>query len=160
MSDDAFAVEAAEEPVGPRARNVRVVIRYQGAATIRQGKTVIEGACVVELEDDQLAEPALPWSRRFHDPAPGAKSKKDASRRWLNRLRWNRQPARTALIPTAAQDQLPRLLRLRRRALPGSGFTKSRRDRGLTDRRLSRVGGNATCQVGGSSAPAGRSASG
>jgi hypothetical protein len=81
MSDDAFAVEAAEEPVGPRARNVRVVIRYQGAATIWQGKTVIEGACVVESEDDQLAEPALPWSGRFHDPAPGANV--EEGREWL-----------------------------------------------------------------------------
>ena len=55
-----------------RARNVRSVIRYQGSATIRQGKTVIEGECVVESGGDQLAELGLPWSGRFHDPAPGA----------------------------------------------------------------------------------------
>jgi hypothetical protein len=48
------------------------VIRYQGSATLRQGKTVIEGECVVESEGDQLAEPDLPWSGRFHDPAPAA----------------------------------------------------------------------------------------
>src|SRR6266508_5355794 len=64
-------------PCGPsrsglRERNVRLVIRYQGSATIRQGKTVIEGDCVVESAGDQLAEPDLPWSGRFHDPGPRA----------------------------------------------------------------------------------------
>jgi hypothetical protein len=44
------------------------VIRYQGAATIRQGKTVIQGDCVIESEDDQLLDSDLPWSGRFHDP--------------------------------------------------------------------------------------------
>ena len=58
------------------------MIRYEGSATIRQGKTVIEGACVVESEDDQLAEPALPWSGRFHDPAPGANL--EEGRAWLH----------------------------------------------------------------------------
>jgi hypothetical protein len=68
----AFAVEVAAKPSRscPRARNVRLVIRYQGSATIRQGKTVIEGDCVVELGGDQRAESDLPWSGRFHDPAP------------------------------------------------------------------------------------------
>jgi hypothetical protein len=48
------------------------VIRYQGSATIRQGKTVIRGDCVIESEGDQLPEPDLPWSGRFHDPAAAA----------------------------------------------------------------------------------------
>jgi hypothetical protein len=87
-----------EEAVGrpylaPRARNVRLVIRYQGSATIRQGKTVIEGACVVESDDDQLAEPALPWSGRFHDPAPGANL--EEGRAWL---RLNEGPVREGAI--------------------------------------------------------------
>ena len=87
-----------EEAVGrpylaPRARNVRLVIRYQGSATIRQGKTVIEGACVVESDDDQLAEPALPWSGRFHDPAPGANL--EEGRAWL---RLNEEPVREGAI--------------------------------------------------------------
>jgi len=87
-----------EEAVGartwrPRARNVRLVIRYQGSATIRQGKTVIEGACVVESEDDQLAEPALPWTGRFHDPAPGANL--EAGSAWL---RLNEEPVREGAI--------------------------------------------------------------
>jgi hypothetical protein len=64
-----------------RARNVRLVIRYQGSATIQQGKTVIEGECVVESGGDQLAEPALPWSGRFHDPAPAASL--EEGRAWL-----------------------------------------------------------------------------
>jgi len=92
--DDAFAAEVAAEPVAaPRARNVRLVIRYQGNATIRQGKTVIDGACVVESEDDQLAEPALPWSGRFHDPATGAKL--EEGRAWL---RLNDEPVREGAI--------------------------------------------------------------
>src|SRR5438128_9854047 len=77
----------------PRARTVRLVIRYQGSATLRQGKTVIDGACVVESEDDQLAEPALPWSGRFHDPAPGANLEK--GRAWL---RLNEEPVREGVI--------------------------------------------------------------
>jgi hypothetical protein len=48
------------------------VIRFQGSATIRQGKTVIHGDCVVESEGERLREPDLPWSGRFHDPAPAA----------------------------------------------------------------------------------------
>jgi hypothetical protein len=76
-----------------RARNVRLVIRYQGSATIRQGKTVIEGECVVESEDDQLAEPALPWSGRFHDPAPVANL--EEGRAWL---RLNEEPVREGAI--------------------------------------------------------------
>jgi hypothetical protein len=69
------------------------VIRYKGAATIRQGKTVIEGACVFESEDDQLAEPALPWSGRFHDPAPGANL--EEGRAWL---RLDEEPFREGAI--------------------------------------------------------------
>jgi hypothetical protein len=64
-----------------RARNVLLVIRYQGRATIQQGKIVIEGECVVESGSDQLAEPALPWSGRFHDPAPAASL--EEGRAWL-----------------------------------------------------------------------------
>ena len=92
--DDAVAVEVAAEPVAvPRARTVRLVIRYQGSATIRQGKTVIEGACVVESEDDQLAEPALPWSGRFRDPAPAATL--EEGRAWLC---LNEEPVREGVI--------------------------------------------------------------
>jgi hypothetical protein len=69
------------------------VIRYQGSATIRQGKTVIEGDCVVESEDDQLAEPDLPWSGRFHDPAPAATLKE--GRAWL---RLDFEPVREGAI--------------------------------------------------------------
>ena len=69
------------------------MIRYQGTATIRQGKTVIEGTCVVESEDDQLAEPALPWSGRFHDPAPGPNL--EEGRVWL---RFNEEPVREGVI--------------------------------------------------------------
>lgn len=75
-----------------RARNVRLVIRYQGSATIRQGKTAIEGECVVESEGDQLAEP-LPWSGRFHDPAPVANL--EEGRAWL---RLNEEPVREGAI--------------------------------------------------------------
>ena len=80
----------------PRARNVRLVIRYQGSATIRQGKTVIEGACVVESEEsegNQLAEPDLPWSGCFHDPAPGANLEEE--RAWL---RLDEEPVREGAI--------------------------------------------------------------
>ena len=92
--DDAVAVEVAAEPVAvPRARTVRLVIRYQGSATIRQGKTVIEGACVVESEDDQLAERALPWSGRFRDPAPAATL--EEGRAWLC---LNEEPVREGAI--------------------------------------------------------------
>jgi hypothetical protein len=68
-----IAVEVAE-PVARASERVtfRLVIRYQGAATIRQGKTVIRGDCVIESEDNQLPEPDLPWSGRFHDPAAAA----------------------------------------------------------------------------------------
>ena len=94
MSDDAFAVKVAAEPVAaPRARNVRLVIRYQGSATLRQGKTVIEGDCVVESGGDQLAEPDLPWSGRFHDPAPGGNI--EEGRAWL---RLNDEPIREGAI--------------------------------------------------------------
>jgi hypothetical protein len=71
------------------------VIRYEGSATIRQGKTVIEGACVVESEDDQLAEPALPWSGRFHDPAPAPAANLEEGRAWL---RLNEEPVREGAI--------------------------------------------------------------
>jgi hypothetical protein len=69
------------------------VIRYQGSATIRQGKTVIEGACVVESDDDQLAEPDRPWAGRFHDPAPAAILAE--GRAWL---RLNEEPVREGAI--------------------------------------------------------------
>jgi hypothetical protein len=65
------------------------VIRYQGSATIQQGKTVIEGECVVDSGGDQLAEPDLPWSGRFHDPAPAASL--EQGRAWL---RLNDEPVR------------------------------------------------------------------
>jgi len=58
------------------------VIRYQGSATIRQGKTVIGGTCVVESEGEHQAEPDLQWSGRFHDPAPGANL--EEGRAWLH----------------------------------------------------------------------------
>jgi hypothetical protein len=58
------------------------VIRYQGSASIRQGKTVIEGECVVESEGDQLAEADLPWSGRVHALAPGASLEEE--RAWLH----------------------------------------------------------------------------
>jgi len=69
------------------------VIRYEGSATVRQGKTVIEGACVVESEDDQPADRALSWSGRFHDPAPGATL--EEGRAWL---RLNEEPIREGAI--------------------------------------------------------------
>jgi hypothetical protein len=69
------------------------VIRYQGSATIRQGKTVIEGECVVESEGDQLAESDLLWSGRFHDPAPAAKVAE--GRAWL---RLNEEPVREGVV--------------------------------------------------------------
>ena len=69
------------------------MIRYQGSATIRQGKTVIEGECVVESEGDQLAEADLPWSGRFHDPAPGANLEEE--RAWL---RLDEEPVREGAI--------------------------------------------------------------
>jgi hypothetical protein len=91
----AFAVEVASEPGRgcPRAFNVRLVIRYQGSATIRQGKTVIEGDCVVESGGDQLAEPDLPWSGRFHDPTPRVYL--EEGRAWL---RLNDEPIREGAI--------------------------------------------------------------
>ncbi len=76
-----------------RARSVRTVIRYEGSATVRQGTTVIEGECVVESEGDQLLEPDLPWSGRFHDPAPGANL--EEGRAWL---RFNEEPVREGVI--------------------------------------------------------------
>jgi hypothetical protein len=75
------------------ARNVRLVIRYQGSATIRQGKTEIQGDCVVESEDDQLAESDLPWSGRFHDPAAVVTLKQ--GRAWL---RLDVEPVREGAI--------------------------------------------------------------
>jgi hypothetical protein len=69
------------------------VIRYQGSATIRQGTTVIEGECVVESDGNQLAEPDLRWSGRFHDPAPGANL--EEGRAWL---RLNDEPVREGAI--------------------------------------------------------------
>jgi hypothetical protein len=76
-----------------RARNVRLVIRYQGSATIQQGKTMVEGECVVDSGGDQLAEPDLPWSGRFHDPAPAARL--EEGRAWL---RLNEEPVREGAI--------------------------------------------------------------
>ena len=83
------------EPVAaaPERVTFRPVIRYQGSASIRQGKTVIEGACVVESDDDQLAEPDLPWAGRFHDPAPAANLEKGPA--WL---RLNEDPVREGAI--------------------------------------------------------------
>jgi hypothetical protein len=83
------------EPVAaaPERVTFRPVIRYQGSATIRQGKTVIEGACVVESADDQLAELDLPWAGRFHDPAPAANL--EEGRAWL---RLNEEPVREGAI--------------------------------------------------------------
>ena len=69
------------------------MIRYQGNATIRQGKTVIEGNCVVESEDDQLRERDLPWSGRFHDPAAAATL--EEGRAWL---RLDVEPVREGAI--------------------------------------------------------------
>jgi hypothetical protein len=69
------------------------VIRYQGSATIQQGKLVIGGECVVESSGDQLAEPDLPWSGRFHDPAPAASL--EEGRAWL---RFNEEPIREGAI--------------------------------------------------------------
>ncbi len=69
------------------------MIRYQGSATIQQGKTVIEGECVVESGDDQLAEPDLPWSGRFRDPAPAASL--EEVRAWL---RLNHEPVREGAV--------------------------------------------------------------
>jgi hypothetical protein len=78
---------------GARRRNVRPVIRYQGSATIRQGKTVIDGECVVESADDRLAEPELAWAGRFHDPAPAANLEQGGA--WL---RLNEEPFREGAI--------------------------------------------------------------
>jgi hypothetical protein len=76
-----------------RARNVRPVIRYQGSATIQQGKLVIGGDCIVESGGDQKAEPDLPWSGRFHDPAAAASL--EEGRAWL---RLNEEPIREGAI--------------------------------------------------------------
>jgi hypothetical protein len=81
---DAAAPERVTSPL---------VIRYQGSATIRQGKTVIVGSCVVESDDDQLAEPGLPWAGRFHDPAPAVNLKE--GRAWL---RLTEEPVREGVI--------------------------------------------------------------
>lgn len=75
------------------------MIRYQGSATLRQGTTVIEGACVVESEGDQLAEPDLPWSGRFHDPAPGANL--EEGRAWL---RLDEEPVREGAVKITRAD--------------------------------------------------------
>lgn len=88
--DDAFAVEVAA--VRPRG-NVRLVIRYQGSATVRQRKTVRDGECVVESAGDHHAEPDLPWSGRFHDPSPAATL--EEGRAWL---RLNKEPVREGAI--------------------------------------------------------------
>jgi len=69
------------------------VIRYQGSATIQQGKTVIEGECVVDSGGDQLAERDLPWSGRFHDPAPAASLEEGGA--WL---RLDEEPVREGAI--------------------------------------------------------------
>jgi hypothetical protein len=69
------------------------VIRYQGSATIQQGKLVIGGDCIVESGVDQLAEPDLPWSGRFHDPASAASL--EEGRAWL---RLNEEPVREGAI--------------------------------------------------------------
>jgi len=63
------------------------VIRYQGSATIQQGKTVVEGECVVDSGGERLAEPDLPWSGRFHDSAPAASLEEGLA--WL---RLNEEP--------------------------------------------------------------------
>ena len=54
---------------------------------------MIEGECVVESEGDQLLESDLPWSGRFHDPAPRAKL--EEGRAWL---RLNQEPIREGAI--------------------------------------------------------------
>jgi hypothetical protein len=77
----------------PRGRNVWVVMRYQGSATIRQGKIVIEGECVVESQGEQLTESDLPWSGRFHDPA--ATENVAEGRAWL---RLNEEPVREGVV--------------------------------------------------------------
>lgn len=69
------------------------MIRYEGSATIRQGKTEIHGDCVVESEDDQLAKSDLPWSGRFHDPTPAATL--NEGRAWL---RLDVEPVREGAI--------------------------------------------------------------
>jgi len=56
-------------------------------------QAVIEGDCVVESGGDQLAEPDLPWSGRFHDPAPRANI--EEGRAWL---RLNDEPVREGAI--------------------------------------------------------------
>ncbi len=84
---------AGASRTAPERVTFRPVIRYQGSATIRQGKTVIEGACVVESGDDQLAELDLPWAGRFHDPATAANL--EEGRAWL---RLNEAPVREGAI--------------------------------------------------------------
>jgi hypothetical protein len=102
----------------PRARNVRPVIRYEGNATIRQGKTVIEGDCVVEsgaiswpslicrgLDASTILHPGRAPQKDVHGYAsatsPSVRRHQDHARRRrprrrrLNRLRRNRQPALT-----------------------------------------------------------------
>ncbi len=69
------------------------MIRFQGSATIRQGKTEIHGDCVVESEGERLREPDLPWSGRFHDPAPAAPL--EEGRAWL---RLDVEPVREGAI--------------------------------------------------------------
>ena len=54
---------------------------------------MIGGECVVESGGDQLAEPDLPWSGRFHDPAPTASL--EEGRAWL---RLNEEPIREGAI--------------------------------------------------------------
>jgi hypothetical protein len=94
LADDTCAVEVPRNQSRlSLARNVRLVIRYQGSANRQQGKLVIGGECVVESGGDQLAEPDLPWSGRLHDPAPAARL--EAGRAWL---RLNEEPIREGAI--------------------------------------------------------------
>jgi hypothetical protein len=74
-------------------RDVRPMIRYRGSATIQQGKLVIGGECVVQSAGDRLVEPDLPWSGRFHDPAPAASLEEGLA--WL---RLNEGPVREGAI--------------------------------------------------------------
>ena len=74
-------------------RNVGLIIGYRGSATIQQGKLVIGGECVVQSAGDQLVEPDLQWSGRFHDPAPAASL--EEGRAWL---RLNEEPIREGAI--------------------------------------------------------------
>ena len=54
---------------------------------------MIGGDCIVESGVDQLAEPDLPWSGRFHDPASAASL--EEGRAWLC---LNEEPVREGAI--------------------------------------------------------------